>query len=41
MVRFERRFFPARHYKLPLRWVFIALGAGLLVLILLFFRKLF
>jgi len=40
MVRFERRFFPARRYRLPIRWVFLALAAGLLVLVVLVFRRL-
>jgi len=40
MVRFERRFFPARRYRLPLRWVFLALAAGLLVMVIFVFRKL-
>jgi len=34
MVRFRRRFFPERRYRLPLRWVFLALAAGLVVLVL-------
>ena len=34
MVQFRRRFFPERRYRLPLRWVFLVLAAGLVVLIL-------
>ncbi len=41
MVRFERRFFPARHYRQPFRWVFMLLAAGLLVLLVLVLRKFF
>jgi hypothetical protein len=40
MVHFRRRFFPERRYRLPLRWVFLALAAGLLVLVMLVFRRL-
>jgi len=40
MVRFERRFFPARRYRLPVRWVLLGLAAGLLLVVLLVFRRL-
>lgn len=33
MVRFRRRFFPERRYRLPLKWVLLAVMAGLLALV--------
>ena len=34
MIRFRRRLFPKRHYSLPIKWVMLAVMAGLLVLVL-------
>jgi len=33
MVRFQRRFFPERRYRLPLKWVLLGMAAGLIVLV--------
>ncbi len=42
MIRFERRFFKERRYRLPLlRWVIIALMAGLVALVYLAYRGFF
>jgi len=41
MVRFRRRFFPERKYRLPLKWVLLGVMAGLLVLVLWALRNLF
>jgi hypothetical protein len=42
VIRFQRRFFQERRYRLPLlRWVVIVLMAGLLALIYLVFRGFF
>lgn len=38
MVRFERKFFPARHYRLRLRWVIWG-ALGVLVFGLVLFLK--
>jgi len=39
MVQFRRRFFPERRYRLPLRWVLLALAAGLIALVVWVMRK--
>lgn len=33
MLDFRGRLFPRRNYRLPLRWVILAIAAGLLVLV--------
>jgi len=33
VVRFRRRFFPERRYRLPLKWVLLGTMAGLLILV--------
>ena len=38
MLRFERRFFPARRYRLPLRWVLWGAVAVLAISLFLFLR---
>lgn len=38
MVRFERRFFPERRYRLPLRWVLWGAALVLILMLFLFFR---
>jgi len=40
MVNFKRRLFPERHYRLPWRWIFYALWAGLLFLLIWIIRVL-
>ena len=40
MVRFRRRLFPERHYRLPLKWVLLAVMAGVAVMVILVLRKL-
>ncbi len=34
MVRFQRRLFPERRYRLPIKWVLLSTMAALLLLIL-------
>ncbi|MCR4424093.1 MAG: hypothetical protein WHU95_07335 [candidate division WOR-3 bacterium] len=31
MIRFGRRLFPERQYRLPLRWIFWALWVGIII----------
>jgi hypothetical protein len=40
VIQFRRRFFPERHYRLPLRWILWALVA-LLFVVFAVFMKLF
>jgi hypothetical protein len=41
MVKFQRRLFPERRYRLPLKWVLLAVMTGLIVLIYWAARRMF
>jgi hypothetical protein len=41
MVKFQRRLFPERRYRLPLKWVLLAVMAGLIVLVYWAARRMF
>jgi len=41
VVRFQRRLFPERRYRLPLKWVLLAVMAGLLALVYWAARRMF
>lgn len=41
MVRFRRRLFPERRYRLPLKWILLAVMAGLIALVYWATRRLF
>jgi hypothetical protein len=39
-MRFGRRLFPERRYRLPLKWVLLVVMAGVVILLLVVMRRL-
>lgn len=39
-MKFQRRLFPERRYRLPLKWILLAVMAGITIVVVLALRRL-